>query len=477
MFNELKFIKNNKMLIVALIAIGLLPLIYVALFVGSIWNPYDKTDQLKISIVNEDKAATLQGKKINIGDEVVSKLKDNKKFDFQEVSKDTAKKQLKNGKAIGTIIIPEDASKNATTLLNKNPKKIELETQVNPGSSYTGSQAAQKAIDTVTKSIRNTVRAEYLDELFAANKQSKQGYTDTSKALGQMSQAEGQLINGNEQVTAGLKQMAPMAGAQGEQLVQGNEQVTQGLQQLQQNNEQLKQKIDQAVEKQTNVHFENENEQALNDIEKVTENNITKADYYGETVLPYMASVGLFVGAVSFAAIYPLTKTLRQDVAPWKQWLGKVFLYVLQGSFSAIMLSLWVKFGLGLDIENIGKFLTVMFLWAIAAIAVTSLLVLLLDRVGLFLAMLLLVLQLSSSEGMFPIEMSAAFFRFIHPFSPMSYAIQGFREAIFTNAGHFTFGFVAAILSGIALGAMLIQYLVLIWFNKRGKPLFQMKFN
>lgn len=142
MFNELKFIKNNKMLIVALIAIGLLPLIYVALFVGSIWNPYDKTDQLKISIVNEDKAATLQGKKINIGDEVVSKLKDNKKFDFQEVSKDTAKKQLKNGKAIGTIIIPEDASKNATTLLNKNPKKIELETQVNPGSSYTGSQAA-----------------------------------------------------------------------------------------------------------------------------------------------------------------------------------------------------------------------------------------------------------------------------------------------------------------------------------------------
>ncbi|MDU7037697.1 MAG: YhgE/Pip family protein, partial [Staphylococcus simulans] len=97
MFNELKFIKNNKMLIVALIAIGLLPLIYVALFVGSIWNPYDKTDQLKISIVNEDKAATLQGKKINIGDEVVSKLKDNKKFDFQEVSKDTAKKQLKNG--------------------------------------------------------------------------------------------------------------------------------------------------------------------------------------------------------------------------------------------------------------------------------------------------------------------------------------------------------------------------------------------
>lgn len=271
--------------------------------------------------------------------------------------------------------------------------------------------------------------------------------------------------------------MAPMAGPQGEQLVQGNEKVTNGLEQLKQNNDQLKQKIDDAVKKQTNVHFENENEKALNDIEKVTENNPTKADHYGETVLPYMASVGLFVGAVSFAAIYPLTKTLRKETASWKQFTGKVLLYVLQGAFSALMLSLWVIFGLGLEIQNLGKFLLVGFLWGISSLAVTSLLVLFLDRVGLFLSMLLLVLQLSSSEGMFPIEMSAAFFRFIHPFSPMSYAIQGYREAIFTNAGHFSFGFVMAVLGGIAIGALLIQYLVLVWFNKRGKPLIQMKFN
>lgn len=233
MFNEFKLMKNNKMLIIALIAIGLLPLIYVALFVGSIWDPYDKTDNLKISIVNQDKSATFQGKKLTIGDDLVDKLKDNKKFTFQEVSKETARKQLKNGKSLGTIIIPENTSKNATTLLDEHPKKIHLETQVNPGSSFTGSQAAQKAIDTVTKTLQNNVREEYLGELFKANKQSKQGYADTSNALGQMSDAEGQLIDGNNQVTDGLKQMAPMAGAQGQQLLQGNEKVTSGLQELQ----------------------------------------------------------------------------------------------------------------------------------------------------------------------------------------------------------------------------------------------------
>ncbi len=87
MFNEFKFIFRNKMLIIALIAIAAIPLLYVALFVGSMWNPYDKTDQLKISIVNQDKTAKLNGEKVTIGDDVVDKLKDNDKFDFKKFLK------------------------------------------------------------------------------------------------------------------------------------------------------------------------------------------------------------------------------------------------------------------------------------------------------------------------------------------------------------------------------------------------------
>ena len=43
MLNEFKFILKNKMLVVSLIAISLISLLYVALFVGSMWDPYDKT--------------------------------------------------------------------------------------------------------------------------------------------------------------------------------------------------------------------------------------------------------------------------------------------------------------------------------------------------------------------------------------------------------------------------------------------------
>jgi len=476
MFNEFKFIFKNKMLIVSLIAIALIPLIYVALFVGSIWDPYDKTDQLEISIVNQDESAKLNGKEITIGDDLVNELKDNKDFKFQEVSRGKASDELKKGSTVGTIIVPKDASKNATTLLDEKPKKINLETQVNPGSSYTGSQTAQKAIDSVTETIKDDIRENYLDEIFASTKKSQDGYRDTSDALGQMSDAESQLISGNQQVSDGLQQLAPSVGQPAQQLLSGNEQVTDGLNQLKANNDQLKAKLDEAITSQQDASFESENEKALNNVTTVDENNPTEADKYGETIVPYMASVSLFVGAVSFSAIYPLRKTLNKNVLSIKQTLGKFLLYLLQGSLSALFMSSWVIFVFNMSIDNVGEFLLVSFLWAIAAITITTFLGLFLDRIGLFLSMLLLILQLSSSEGMFPIEMSADFFRWIHPFSPMSYAIQGYREAIFTNAGHFDFSFIVFILSVIIIGMMFLQFLVLLWFNKREKVPFSVEF-
>ena len=82
------------------------------------------------------------------------------------------------------------------------------------------------------------------------------GYKDTSKALGQMSDAESQLIDGNKQVESGLEQLAPMAGAEGQQLLQGSMKVSQGLNDLQANNDKLKANIDKAIKQSDDKYFE-----------------------------------------------------------------------------------------------------------------------------------------------------------------------------------------------------------------------------
>ena len=71
-----------------------------------------------------------------------------------------------------------------------------------------------------------------------------------------MSNAESQLISGNQQVTDGLKQLEPAVGQPAQQLESGNQQVTDGLNQLKSNNDQLKQQIDNSISQQEDKSFE-----------------------------------------------------------------------------------------------------------------------------------------------------------------------------------------------------------------------------
>ena len=113
MFDDIKNLWTHKFLLVSLIAIMLIPLIYSSVFVGSLWDPYGKTDSLKISVVNSDNGGKINGEKADIGKDVVDKLKDNDKFKWEFVSQKTADKHLEHGESYAVISIPAETTKNA----------------------------------------------------------------------------------------------------------------------------------------------------------------------------------------------------------------------------------------------------------------------------------------------------------------------------------------------------------------------------
>ena len=65
--NEWKNLFKNKILLGSMIVIMFIPIMYGGFFLGSIWNPYGKTQNMPVAFVNNDKGATLQGKSSNIG--------------------------------------------------------------------------------------------------------------------------------------------------------------------------------------------------------------------------------------------------------------------------------------------------------------------------------------------------------------------------------------------------------------------------
>ena len=120
-----------------MIAIALIPLIYSAVFIGSMWNPYNETGSLTVDIVNKDDGAKINGEEINIGNKLEDKLKKNDKFNWQ-FHKDSkaAKQNIDKGKSFAYIEIPANTSKKASTLLDEQPEKANITVKTNPGYNY-----------------------------------------------------------------------------------------------------------------------------------------------------------------------------------------------------------------------------------------------------------------------------------------------------------------------------------------------------
>ena len=67
-------ILKHKFFIIVIIALALVPAIYNYIFLGSMWDPYGKLNDLPVAVVNLDKTSELNGKKFKLGDDVIAEI-------------------------------------------------------------------------------------------------------------------------------------------------------------------------------------------------------------------------------------------------------------------------------------------------------------------------------------------------------------------------------------------------------------------
>ena len=182
---------------------------------------------------------------------------------------------------------------------------------------------------------------------------------------------------------------------------------------------------------------------------------------YGYALSPYVLSLGLYVGALVFNVIYPVRRVFDKAENARRWWLAKMSVAFSVSVGQALVLVAVMVWGLGLHPANPGLFVLLTILTSMTFMAIITFLVIMLDNIGRFIAMLLLVLQLGSSGGVFPIVLSSGFFQFMNPFMPMTYSIQAFREAISSGLGLSTYwhNTLVLVLIGIAASACLIIFL------------------
>ena len=188
---------------------------------------------------------------------------------------------------------------------------------------------------------------------------------------------------------------------------------------------------------------------------------------YGYALAPYVLSLSLFVGAIALNIIYPIRKTFAEQENAFRWWLAKASVTGAAAFVQATILMLIMVYCLGLVPDHPVNFIGAIYLTSFVYMSIVSLLVIVLDNPGRFLAMVLLVLQLGSSEGTFPIQTANSFFQAVNPLVPMTYSIRALRQAISGGLGSSFYSDSMWVLAGFLLAANLLMIGFFIYRGKR----------
>lgn len=257
---EWKKLLHNKILLVVILAVIAIPSIYTTLFLGSMWDPYGNTDKLPVAVVNEDQPVEYQGAALDIGGELVKKLKEEKSLDFHFVEKKEGEQGLKDGTYYMMIRIPEDFSAKAGTLTGEKPEKMELFYETNPGTNYIASKMSETAMKEMESAVCQEVTRTYIQAVMDKVLQAKEGMEQAGQGAGELEEGVGKAGEGNEAITENLQVLADSAltfrngtrtfseglgkYVQGvETLAAGTEELDQGTAALAQGMEQVKKKM------------------------------------------------------------------------------------------------------------------------------------------------------------------------------------------------------------------------------------------
>nr|WP_207731415.1 YhgE/Pip domain-containing protein [Clostridium botulinum] len=153
---DLQNIITNWIAIVVMLGLMILPSLYAWFNIKSSWDPYSNTKSISVAVVNKDKAAFFKGQSINVGEELVNKLKINKNIGWKFVDEKEAEKGVKYGKYYASIMIPEDFSYKILSITRDKQEKPTLIYSVNEKSNAVAPKITSKGVTTIQSEVTKT---------------------------------------------------------------------------------------------------------------------------------------------------------------------------------------------------------------------------------------------------------------------------------------------------------------------------------
>ncbi|MFZ2462642.1 MAG: YhgE/Pip domain-containing protein [Caldibacillus thermoamylovorans] len=293
-----------------------------------------------------------------------------------------------------------------------------------------------------------------------------------TQKLGEAKAGADQLASGANQLNAGMGQLVDGSGQLSSgagQLAEGSVQLADGINQLQAGTNELNKKLSEAADEASSLHANDKTYDMMASPVEVDSAHINKVPNYGTGFAPYFISLGLFVGALLLTIIFPLVDSAGIPKNGWSWFVSKLAVMVTIGVIQSLFISTLVLYVLDIDVQNVPLFYLFTIFTSLTFITLIQFLVTLGGNPGRFIAILILILQLTSSAGTFPLEVIPKAVQFFNPLLPMTYSVKGFKAVI--SSGDYSFMWQnAGILAIYIIGSMLISLGYFIWkFNQKYK--------
>ncbi|WP_269479297.1 YhgE/Pip domain-containing protein [Brochothrix campestris] len=266
------------------------------------------------------------------------------------------------------------------------------------------------------------------------------GAAELAANSGQLQAGASQLADGTQQLAAKTPALASGVGQLNDgasqlhdgstKLAEGSNKLTDGLTQVASGTVKLGDTLGEASNKVADTNLKTANAKMVAKPTDLNKTELSKVPNYGHGLAPYVMALALFVGSLTFNVIFPIEVPVSYPKSALSWWFSKFSVMIAHAIVQALLLDVIMVLGLGLEVEHMGQFVLVSLFTSLAYMSIVSFLAITFGNPGRFMAMILLVLQLGASAGTFPLQLTNGFFQVLHTALPMTYAVNGYRQAL-----------------------------------------------
>ena len=251
------------------------------------------------------------------------------------------------------------------------------------------------------------------------------GLTKLQFGSGQLTDKSIQLLSAVSQLGSGAMKIADGAG----KLAEGGTTLTSGLENLQTGVDSLGQGLGNANDQLKSASTESKNAETLSEPLVLSKTDNDQVPVNGIAMAPYMISVALFVAAISTNMIFAKLPSGRHPESRWAWLKSRSEINGIIAVLAGVLVYGGVHL-IGLTANHEMRTLILIIITSLAFMSMVTALTTWNSRIGAFFSLILLLLQLASSAGTYPLALTNDFFKGVNPWLPMSYSVSGLRQTI-----------------------------------------------